>query len=341
MKSFVRIDPASGIPIYKQIVKSILDAVDNKVVTHGEQIPSINEIRDSFSISRDTVIKAYQELKTRGIIASSPGKGYYVSTTNGYTRRNIFLLLDGFTTYREIFYNSFKENLGSQAVIDLYFHHYNSNVYRTLLQQAIGKYTEYVIVPLTDASSFDWLKAHLADENVYVLDLGSDMYGNHYPSVCQNFEKDIYESFRSSSELFKKYDRLVMVWGEPPDQYKNLIKEKISAGLFKFCREIQLPWIMIDDMTNKTVESGECYFVPNDFDLVTAIEQVKKKGFRLGKDVGLISHNENPLKKVVANGITTLSTDFHEMGRIMASMVLKNEKEHFENPSSLIVRGSL
>ncbi|MBD3290103.1 GntR family transcriptional regulator [candidate division KSB1 bacterium] len=341
MHTLVKIDPASGIPIYKQIVRSILYAVDNKLITQGQQIPSINEIRDAYSISRDTVIKAYQELKTRGIIASSPGKGYYISTSYSYTRRNIFLLLDGFTTYREIFYNAFKDKLGSQAVIDLYFHHYNSNVYTTLLHQANGHYTEYVIVPLTDKLCFDWLQNNLSYKNLYILDLGNEMYGKHYPSVCQNFEKDIYQSFLSSAELFRKYDRLVMVWGEPPDQYRNLIKQRISLGLSRFSREIGLPIIMIDDMKDKTVECGECYFVPNDFDLVTAIEQVRTKKFKLGKDVGLISHNENPLKEVVANGITTLSTDFQEMGRKMASMILKDEKGHFENPSSLIIRGSL
>ena len=34
----------------------------------------------------------------------------------------------------------------------------------------------------------------------------------------------------------------------------------------------------------------------------------------IGKQVGIISYNETPLKKIILNGITTISTDFEAMG---------------------------
>lgn len=61
----------------------------------------------------------------------------------------------------------------------------------------------------------------------------------------------------------------------------------------------------------------------------------------LGVDFGIISYNDIPLKKVVENGITTISTNFKIMGKTLAEMVLNSQKEQIENPSELIIRNSL
>jgi DNA-binding LacI/PurR family transcriptional regulator len=61
----------------------------------------------------------------------------------------------------------------------------------------------------------------------------------------------------------------------------------------------------------------------------------------MGSDYGIISYNDTPLKKIVANGITTISTDFTAMGSILAEMILTNKKNQIENKSQLIVRSSL
>ena len=42
-------------------------------------LPSINKLSREYQVSRDTVFKAFIDLKDRGIIDSTPGKGYYVT----------------------------------------------------------------------------------------------------------------------------------------------------------------------------------------------------------------------------------------------------------------------
>jgi len=69
--------------------------------------------------------------------------------------------------------------------------------------------------------------------------------------------------------------------------------------------------------------------------------RTKVKNLKLGVDLGIISYNETPLKKVVENGITTISTDFDAMGRLLATMILDNNKSQIENKSNLIIRHSL
>ena len=71
------------------------------------------------------------------------------------------------------------------------------------------------------------------------------------------------------------------------------------------------------------------------------IEKSKLQNLVLGVDFGIISYNETTLKKVVENGITTISTDFVAMGKILAQMILNGKKEQIENKSTLIIRQSL
>ena len=66
--SLVTLNKASGTPKYKQIVSSIETAILNGSLKKGDQLPSINSLRDSYSLSRDTVLMAFNALKNRGII---------------------------------------------------------------------------------------------------------------------------------------------------------------------------------------------------------------------------------------------------------------------------------
>ncbi|WP_281323133.1 GntR family transcriptional regulator [Flavobacterium aestivum] len=69
-----------GIPKYKQIVYSVEKAIEDKKLKKDEKLPSINKVCIAFSLSRDTVLQAYEELKKRGIIYAILGKGYYIKS---------------------------------------------------------------------------------------------------------------------------------------------------------------------------------------------------------------------------------------------------------------------
>ena len=71
------------------------------------------------------------------------------------------------------------------------------------------------------------------------------------------------------------------------------------------------------------------------------MEQSKIQNLKIVDDFGIISYNDTPLKKVVENGITTISTDFNIMGTLLANMILENRKEQIENECRLIIRNSL
>ena len=73
-----KIDKNTNVPKYKQIVISVENGLINKSLKRGDKLPSINSIRNRHTVSRDTVIQAFSELKARGIVQSVSGKGYYI-----------------------------------------------------------------------------------------------------------------------------------------------------------------------------------------------------------------------------------------------------------------------
>jgi DNA-binding LacI/PurR family transcriptional regulator len=76
-------------------------------------------------------------------------------------------------------------------------------------------------------------------------------------------------------------------------------------------------------------------------DLVELIEKVIIRKLKPGKDIGVISYNETPLKKIILDGITTISTDFKLMGEKTAELVLNNSREHIAIPFKVTLRNSL
>jgi DNA-binding LacI/PurR family transcriptional regulator len=76
-------------------------------------------------------------------------------------------------------------------------------------------------------------------------------------------------------------------------------------------------------------------------DLVVLIERIISLKLEVGRQVGVISYNETPLKKIILNGITTISTDFREMGIMAARQILGNTHNQEEVPFHLTLRNSL
>ena len=96
----ISINPQSNQPKYKQIVLSVEIAIAEKRLQRNDKLPSVNKVSLEFSISRDTVLLAYEELKKRGIIYAILGKGYYVKSVEVSFEQRIFLLFDELNAFK-------------------------------------------------------------------------------------------------------------------------------------------------------------------------------------------------------------------------------------------------
>jgi DNA-binding transcriptional regulator YhcF (GntR family) len=324
----INIQNNQGVPKYKQIIFSIEKTIEKGHLKKDEKLPSINKVCLEFSLSRDTVLQAYEELKKRGIIYAILGKGYYIKSTEVRIKQRIFLLFDELNIFKEDIYNSFLETIGDDVQVDIFFHHFNAPVFQKLINDSNGNYTKYIIMPTNLVQAASVIKT-LPVNDVYILDQTNPEL-TLFPAVYQNFVKDIYDGLLEGKTKLNKYEKLIMIF----PGFREPMGMKI--GFENFCRDFAFDYEIITEFKNRVIQKGEVYIIPSDRDLVSVIEKAKLQKLQLGTDYGIISYNETPLKKVVENGITTISTNFEVMGKLLAEMILKGRKEQIENQSVLI-----
>ncbi|MEH6536344.1 MAG: GntR family transcriptional regulator [Psychroserpens sp.] len=329
----VTIKDKSGTPKYKQIVASIEEAIINGALKKGDKLPSLNSIKNQYSLSRDTVLTAFNELKTRGIVMSIVGKGYYVISEDVDVNQKIFLLFDEFNSFKEDLYNSFLNGMGENVQVDIFFHHFNLDVFNKLINDNAGDYSYYVIMP-ANLEGTEHVINRLPNDKVYILDqMHSEL--RDYPSIHQNFKKDIYQGLQTGLNQIKKYQKAILFYREER-QPKGILD-----GFNLFCSHNSIQNEVIVTLKDRELLSGELYVILDDKNLIRIIKQIREQRLTLAKDIGIISYNDTLLKEIVEGGITTISTNFNLMGTRLAQMILNNEFAQVENPNSLILRKSL
>lgn len=335
-----KIDEGSQTPKYQQIINYILEDIEKGVLKLGDRIPSINETSIEYYLSRDTVEKAYNHLRERGIIASVRGKGFYIANTNINEQLKILLLFNKLSAYKKTIYYAFMESLTEIASIDLQIHHYNAKIFEKLIAENLGKYHYYVVMPhffeYTDEIDVHSVFSQIPKEKLIFLDRDLPATDHAVGSVYQDFENDIFEALHSGIDLLEKYHKLILVFPR-----ENRYTIEILQGFEKFCQDASFAYEIIDRVRGYNLNPGEAYLVIDETDLVDFIKSARIKGFKPGRDLGLISYNETPLKEILDNGITVISTDHEKMGATAANMILNKDFKRIKNPFYLIRRNTL
>ena len=74
-----RPNPASGVPIYLQLMEQVKHSIETGALRPGEQLPGIRPLAVELVINPNTVAKAYRELEHEGVIELRQGAGAFVS----------------------------------------------------------------------------------------------------------------------------------------------------------------------------------------------------------------------------------------------------------------------
>lgn len=331
-------DEFSATPKYQQLANSILSAIEKRKLQVDDVLPSINDLSSAFEISRDTVEKGYKYLKKLGIIASVPGKGYFIKSSNVERQIKIFLLFNKLSTHKKILYDSFVSTLGNAAAIDFYIYNNNFSLFKKLIQNCREDYDYYVIIPhfMDETENAYQIIDTIPKEKLILLDKMLPEVKGSYGAVYENFEKDIYNALEEALPQLLKYNTIKITF--PENTYHPV---EILTGFKKFCQDYAFQWKVVNNIASELIEKGDVYINLMEDDLVTLIEKILSTKFKIGEDVGVISYNETALKKIILNGITTISSDFNMMGQKAAELVLHNSVEHVETNFYLTLRSSL
>jgi GntR family transcriptional regulator len=82
----LRPNPASGVPIYLQLIEQVKHSIETGALRPGEQLPGIRPLAERLVINPNTVAKAYRELEHEGVIELRHGAGAFVSA-NGPAKK--------------------------------------------------------------------------------------------------------------------------------------------------------------------------------------------------------------------------------------------------------------
>ncbi len=74
-----RLDPASGVPFYRQVIDQVLLAVADGRLKPGVQLPTVRALAVDLSVNLNTIARAYREMEIRGIVETQQGTGTFVS----------------------------------------------------------------------------------------------------------------------------------------------------------------------------------------------------------------------------------------------------------------------
>ncbi len=81
MTIFIRIEPSSSVPIYRQIIDQIRYQVVTGVLTEGDKVPSVRELAATLAVNQNTILKVYNELCRQNVLKIERGDGTYVSSS--------------------------------------------------------------------------------------------------------------------------------------------------------------------------------------------------------------------------------------------------------------------
>lgn len=340
MIEFIDIKEESKVPKYQQIVDSVLSAIGSGMVSRGDKLPSVNSLLIAFDISRDTVVRAYDHLKAGGIIESVPGKGYYIKNDQLTLKARVFLLFNKLSAHKKIIYDAFSQCLGDRATIDFFIYENNYRHFKELIRHSKGRdYTHYVIICHFEEGGDDlcqFLTETIPVEKLVVLDKQLPETCPRAATVYQDFEQDIYSALVELNPRLRKYRQIKMLRSE-----RTYHPVEIKKGFIRFCGEYAYDFGVVDDVGQEAPEAGTAYISLKEDDLVALLKKISASGLKLGEEVGIISYNDTPVKEILREGITVISTDFENLGRQAAGLVLGKDKKSVANPFYAIARNSL
>ncbi|KQM72883.1 GntR family transcriptional regulator [Pedobacter sp. Leaf216] len=319
---------------HEQLVQGIINGLNHKLIAKGDILPSVNEMMRETGFAKETIGKAYKELINRGILESKNRMGYFVATDDTEQHLKVCLLIYAFDTFQETFYQNFRDHLGENIQVDVYFHHNNFSVFESIINSNKGQYGLYVVAPIESEAAKAVLE-QLPKEKLLIVDRYIALKGE-YSYIVQEFKKASYNAFLQLASRIKEFSQFVFFF-KPSSAEPN----EVLLSFKRFVKEFKINGVIKNSYEPGSIERGKVYFTIHNLELWEMLKDTKVKGLKVGKDLGILSHNDDNVKEIIFDGITTFSIDFAEMGRLAAEFVLNLKPIKHVMENKLIRRNSL
>lgn len=343
MSSGIKIDYGSQIPVYKQIIEQIEYLVKTGKYEEGHLLPSMNELSGELNISKETVKKAYSLLRNKNIISATQGKGFYVSAKTSDGKLNILVLFDKLSTYKQVLFSSFASHIGEKAEITIHLHNQNVDLFDYLVSENLDLFDYYVVTPHFPLDAETQRRAvkiltRIPNRKLIMVDrYMSEMSGN-FGAVYQDYTTDAYEGLTQGLRKLRRCSRLNVI-SMPSSLYSSYVRQAAE----RFCNDNDIDVEFHNSISPEIIRSKEVYLILNsqlDTELIELVREARAMGYKVGRDISIISYNESPINEIILNGLTTLSTDFKQMGELAAKMILEQSPYKVKCDFHLIKRST-
>ncbi|MED9900225.1 MAG: GntR family transcriptional regulator [Bacteroidales bacterium] len=329
----LHLDNNSHVPVYKQIMDEVENAIKTGVCNTGDILPSMNELAADLEVSKETVKKAYFLLRDKGIISSTQGKGYYIAEQSENRRLRILMLFDKLSNTKQVLFNSFASTIDGKADITIYLHNQQINLLEYYIDENLGNFDYYVITPhfpLDTQIQKRVLKAlrRIPNRKLILLDHDLDKHTGNYGAVYQDYMNDAYTGLSMGMDKFSQISKLNVIIETSSLYHKYVVK-----AVERFCDENKIECTLYNQVTPGIVHPGEVYLIINgqlDMELINLVRAAKSLDLKPGRDFSIISYNESPINEIILDGLTTISSDFCQMGRVAAEMILDGTLRKFK-----------
>jgi DNA-binding transcriptional regulator YhcF (GntR family) len=331
-------DTFSKMPKYQQLVNSIVSGVEGGLFKIGERLPSINEASEEYYLSRDTVERAYTELYRLGVITSVNRRGYFITGNRHRLTTKVLFLVGSITEYNKAIYASFVNAFGKNLHVDIYTYNYKQAQFMETLNEHVGDYHYYVLMPHLVDEDPELLKClrKISGDRLVLLDREIKGLGATCSTIHYAPQQEITRLLEACLHRLRSYTKLNLVLSD--DEF---FPTEMISGFSDFCERYDIPYQILDGMADERVEHQYAYLTTDDVDLVEVIKQTESLNWRLGRDLGLISFQDSCFKNVLAGGITTFSNDPCGIGKQLCNIVQQNLKQQTYMPMQLVMRRSL
>ncbi len=320
---------------HEHIVLGIIDAIDAGILAVGDQLPSINTMATEIGYARKTFVKAYTELKDRGLVISKSQKGYFIASTHTHRVLRIALVVSSFNDATGIIYTSLKQSLGIRYHIDVFFHHHDAATLRTLIETHRAGYGLLIVSPIIDTHIASELLQSIPPTKLVVIQHLIEL-PKTYTTMTVQIEIAIYQKLVELTHRLLQYQNIVLLCPN-----RIAIAAPVTTAFRRYLKEYDLSGQVVKNSTLDTLQKNTAYFCMDDALLWKLVKQAQKNEFRMGKDIGILSYGDSPPKALIGDGITTIAPHYEAMVQKIARFIKDKVAATVYIPVRLRERGSL
>ena len=150
------------------------------------------------------------------MIIPKHGKGFYAADLQAAGHPQVLVIIDKFSVYKQILFNSFAQAIGDKAEVTIVNHNQSLDLLEYYLNNYLDHFDYYVVTPhfpLDDASQARARKqlSRIPNRKLIMLDRLLPNYPGNFGAVYQDFENDIYSGLLQGLEILRLKNRLRVI----------------------------------------------------------------------------------------------------------------------------------